>query len=50
MKNNLIMKLEKEVVTGLDPQIKAWVGHCACMVEAGLATKPCQSGKSEVCA
>ena len=24
---------------GPDPQIKAWVGQCACVVETGLATQ-----------
>ena len=33
----------------LDPQFEAWVGHCACVVETGLATKH-WSGKSEGCA
>ena len=34
--------------TGPDPQIKAWVSHCACVVETGLATQH-WSGKSEGC-
>ena len=33
---------------GPDPQTKAWVGHCACVVETGLATQH-WSGKSEGC-
>ena len=32
-----------------DPQTKAWVGHCTCVVETGLATQH-WSGKSENCA
>ena len=30
-------------------QIEGWVGHCACVMETGLATKH-WSGKSEGCA
>ena len=37
------------IYTGLDPQTKAWVGHCTCVVETGLATQH-WSAKSEGCA
>ena len=36
-------------LAGADLQIKAWVDHCACVVETGLATQH-WSGKSEGCA
>ena len=35
-------------VSGPNLQVKAWVGHCACVVETGLATQY-WSGKSEGC-
>ena len=46
--NTSILSLTS-VYTGLDPQTKALVGHCACVVETGLATQ-CWSAKSEGCA
>ena len=35
--------------TGPDPQTESWVGHCAFVLETGLATQH-WSGKSEGCA
>ena len=35
-------------IAGLDPQVKAWLGHCACVVETDLAIHMQHwSGKSE---
>ena len=37
-------------MAGPDLQIKAWMGHCACVVNTDLDAQHYWSGKSEGCA
>ena len=47
--NSSLSRVSSKCYTGPHPQIEAWVGHCACVVETGLATQH-WSGKLEGCA
>ena len=44
----IVTKSVKVTSYAYQPQTKVWVGHCACVVETGLATEH-WSGKSEGC-